>query len=208
VTKGDGAAYRSRRLEWTRGAILEAAWDIARRDGIAALSLREVAARVGMRAPSLYHYFASKAALLDAMYAQGMTQFAERVQSSPAGRNKAEALRNRARAFVAAAVAEPARFELLLHRPVPDFEPAPEHVAFALEILAGTRRTAAAAGITTERAFDLFMATTRGLIAMQIANEPDGDRWTRLVDDAVDILIAHYSGRSDERSEEGKEVLS
>jgi len=39
----------------------------------------------------------------------------------------------------------------------------------------------------------LFMATTRGLIAMQIANEPVGDRWTRLVDDAVDVLVDHYA---------------
>src|SRR5690349_13707482 len=192
----DGAAYRSRRLEWTRGAILEAAWDVARRDGIAALSLREVAARVGMRAPSLYHYFASKAALLDAMYAQGMEQFARHVQSSPAAHNEVEALRNRAKSFVAAAVAEPARFELLFHRPVPGFEPAAEHVAFAMTILAGTRQIAAAAGIRSDRAFDLFMATIRGLIAMQIANEPDGDRWTRLVDETVDILTSHYCGRS------------
>jgi hypothetical protein len=50
-----------------------------------------------------------------------------------------------------------------------------------------------------QRAFDLFMATTRGLIAMQIANEPGGDRWARLVDEAVDILVAHYATSSAQR---------
>jgi AcrR family transcriptional regulator len=200
VTVQGDATYRSRRLEWTRAAILDAAWNIARRDGVAALSLREVAAGVGMRAPSLYHHFSSKAALLDAMYAQGMRQFAEHVEASPAGSNEVEALRHRAKAFVAAAVAEPARFDLLFQRPIPGFEPSPEHVQYALTILGGTKRAAAAAGIRTERAFDLFMATIRGLIAMQIANEPDGDRWTRLVDEAVDILTAHFGGRSNKRS--------
>jgi AcrR family transcriptional regulator len=188
----DGSGIRGRRREWTRGEILDAAWEIARRDGVAALSLREVAARVGMRAPSLYHYFASKNALYEAMYAQGIQQVAEEVQASPAGRDERETLRNRARRFVATAVADPARYELLFHRPVPGFVPAPEYVGFALTVLGSTRQLAAAAGIASQEAFDLFMATTRGLIAMQIANEPGGDRWTRLVDEAVDILTAHY----------------
>jgi hypothetical protein len=38
-----------------------------------------------------------------------------------------------------------------------------------------------------------MMATTRGLVAMQIANEPGGERWVGLVEEAVDILISHYT---------------
>jgi AcrR family transcriptional regulator len=192
MTVDETPQYRSRRREWTRTEILDAAWEVARRDGVAALSLREVAALVGMRAPSLYHYFPSKTALYDAMYAQGMDRFAAEVQAGPAGRDSAETLRNRARRFVAAAVADPVRYELLFHRPVPGFVPSEEHVGMALAVLGQTREVAAAAGIASQQAFDLFMATTRGLIAMQIANEPGGDRWTRLVDEAVEILIAHY----------------
>jgi hypothetical protein len=37
------------------------------------------------------------------------------------------------------------------------------------------------------------MAATHGIAAMQIANEPGGDRWARLVDEVVDILIAHHA---------------
>jgi AcrR family transcriptional regulator len=189
----DSPTYRSRRAEWTRGAILDAAWEVARRDGVAALSLRDVAAQVGMRAPSLYHYFESKTALYDAMYAQGMRQFADQVGAAAPGRDGRETLRNRARAFVAAAASDPTRFELLFHRPVPGFEPSAEHVGAALAVLRQTRQVAAAAGIATEAGFDLFMATIRGLIAMQIANEPGGDRWVRLVDEAVDMLTKHYT---------------
>ena len=60
---------RAVRRDVTRERILEAAWELARDQGLAAVSLREVAARVGMRAPSLYTYFPSKNAIYDAMYA-------------------------------------------------------------------------------------------------------------------------------------------
>src|SRR5690349_12885169 len=150
----DSPGYRSRRREWTRREILDGAWEIARRDGVAALSLREVAERVGMRAPSLYYYFPSKTGLYDAMYAQGMEQFANEVQASPAGRDGRETLRNRAMAFVATAVADPVRYELLFQRPVPGFVPSPEHVGFAVVILGQTRQVAAAAGIASDEAFD------------------------------------------------------
>ncbi|MDZ7676649.1 MAG: TetR family transcriptional regulator [Acidimicrobiales bacterium] len=43
-----------RRREQTRGEILDAAWELCRQDGLVALSLRNLAERVGMRAPSLY----------------------------------------------------------------------------------------------------------------------------------------------------------
>jgi hypothetical protein len=35
------------------------------------------------------------------------------------------------------------------------------------------------------------MAATRGLVTLQIANEPAGDRWVRLVDDAVEMLVLY-----------------
>jgi len=44
---------------------------LARRDGLAAVSLRELAEAVGLRQPSLYVYFTSKLDLYDAMFADG-----------------------------------------------------------------------------------------------------------------------------------------
>jgi len=190
VTAGD---IRARRRAQTRAEILDAAWELARRDGVAALSLRELAERVGMRAPSLYTYFASKNDLYSAMYAQGMQQFAEAMEATGRGRSAHHTLRNRATTFVRTALADPVRYELLFHRPIPGFVPAPPALAIGLSTLATTRAVAEAAGLRGERAFDLFMATSRGLIAMQIANEPGGERWARLMQEAVDILVAHYA---------------
>ncbi len=184
---------RSRKRERTRAEIVAAAWEMVRRDGVAALSLRDLAAKAGMRAPSLYTYFPSKNDLYDAMYAEGMRQFAGEIQQAPPGRDAHETLRNRARTFVRVALEDPFRFELLFQRPIPGFVPSPASLAIGTTNLASTADVARAAGLRDQRAFDLFVATTRGLISMQIANEPGGDRWARLVDEAVDILVAHYT---------------
>src|SRR3954454_14071753 len=54
---------KSRRRDQTRREILDAAWEVAREQGLTALTLRDVADRVGMRAPSLYSHFDSKHAI-------------------------------------------------------------------------------------------------------------------------------------------------
>jgi AcrR family transcriptional regulator len=191
---------RSRKYDWTRTEILSAAWELARRDGLGALSLRELAAAVGMRAPSLYHYFPSKNALYDAMYAQGIRQSAERMSQSPAGSDAVETLRNMVRTYAANAMSDPVRYQLVFERPVPDFVPSPEHLEIGLASLARVREAAAAAGVRSDGDFDLFLATTRGLVALQIANDPSGDRWVRLVDDAVDMLVGYSTRRSRRRA--------
>jgi AcrR family transcriptional regulator len=184
---------RTRKRERTRAEILAAAWELVGRDGIAGLSLRDLAAGVGMRAPSLYTYFPSKNALFDAMFAEGMRYFAEQLRRSPPGRTAQETLRHRARTFVRVAVEDPFRYQLLFQRPIPGFAPSPESLAIGLTSLASTREIAEAAGLRGQPALDLFMATTHGIAGMQIANEPGGDRWARLVDEAVDMLVAHHA---------------
>ena len=184
---------RTRKRDRTRSEIVAAAWELARRDGVAALSLRELAAKVGMRAPSLYTYFPSKNDLYDAMFAQGMQEFADELNAVPIGPDPRENFRNIARKHARVSVADPARYELLFHRPVPDFVPKPESLNIGLKRFAATRAVAAAAGLSDQRAFDLFIGTSRGLIAMQIANEPGGDHWISLMDEAVDTFIERFA---------------
>ena len=201
----DTEDVRSRKREWTRGEILAAAWDLVRSDGIAALSMRDLAARVGMRAPSLYTYFPSKNDLFDAMYADGMRQMDAIVGSSPRGGSPFETLRNRVRAFVTGAVQDPVRFQLLFERPIPGFAPTAESLAIGLNRMQETRSMAEAAGLDGPGQLDLLMATSRGLVAMQIANEPGGDRWVGLIDEAVEILVSHYtSTRAKSASQRGR----
>ena len=60
---------RAERFEATRREILDVAWELVRADGLGALSMRDLGARVGLRAQSLYVYFPSKHAIYDAMFA-------------------------------------------------------------------------------------------------------------------------------------------
>jgi AcrR family transcriptional regulator len=177
----------------TRARILAAAWDLARRNGLAAITLREVARRVGMRAPSLYTYFGSKNAMYDAMYADGARQLAGTLAGRPQAADPRETLRGRMRLFTAFCVADPVRYQILLERPVPGFSPAPESFQVTAAALAGTRADMQAAGVTGEPALDMFRALITGLVSLQVANDPGGDRWLRLQDDALDMFFARYA---------------
>lgn len=185
---------RAVRRDATRERIMEAAWELARDEGLAAVSLREVASRVGMRAPSLYTYFPSKNAIYDAMFAQGARELAETLAERAEGSDPEETVRNRARCFIAFCLRDPLRYQLIFERPVPGFEPEPESFAITVGALAGTRADLQVAGLRGEPELDLYRALINGLISQQVANDPGGDRWARLLDDALDMFFAHHLG--------------
>ncbi len=64
-----------RRAAETEAAILDAAREILAEDGFDALSMRAVAARVGLSATALYNYFDNKQALVDRVVARGFRRF-------------------------------------------------------------------------------------------------------------------------------------
>src|SRR4051794_9297628 len=72
---------RAERREATRREIVDEAWALVREQGLAALSLRDLARRVGMQAPSLYGYFPSKHAIYDAMFGEGCRDFLARAKA-------------------------------------------------------------------------------------------------------------------------------
>lgn len=182
---------RAERHQATRAEILDVAWEIARVDGLAALSLRDIAHRVGMRPPSLYTYFDSKNAIYDAMFAQGAQQFAD---AEPWDRYSGDALADVALmfgSFVAFCAADQARYQLLFQRTIPGFEPSLESFAIAEASLARIIDQLATYGIDDPEAVDLFTAIGTGLASQQLSNDPDGDRWLRLVDQAAAMFVNH-----------------
>src|SRR6266498_2864951 len=68
---------RQRRRQETISEALDVALQVMAEQGVAGLSLGEVARRMGIRPPSLYVYFDSKNALYDAIFAQGWRALAE-----------------------------------------------------------------------------------------------------------------------------------
>lgn len=184
---------RAVRREASRARILEAAWELAARDGIAAITLRDVARHVGMRAPSLYNYFPSKNAMYDAMFADVAVELGSVVSGRPEHRDAHRRLRGTVHSLVSWCVANPVRYQLVMERPIPGFTPSPEAFAITVANLRTIRADLEAAGVGGDKAIDLFRALVVGLISLQVANDPGGDRWTRLIDDAIDMFLAHYA---------------
>lgn len=188
---------RAERREATRSEILEAAKELMREHGVAGLSLRDVGQKVGMRAQSLYSYFDSKDAIYDALFGEGCREYLELRRAMQSTGDARADFRAGCRKFVDFCLEDPARYQLLFQRTIPGFEPSPASYAPSIEGLELTRKALADAGGTDPRDLDLFTAMTTGLIDQQISNDPGGDRWYRLLDDALDMFFAHIDARKE-----------
>lgn len=136
--------------------------------------MRELGARVGLRAQSLYVYFPSKHAIYDAMFAEANRELLDRRRSVDLDADPVIALRQSARQFVDFCTEDLARYQLLFQRTIPGFEPSEESYAVAREVLDGGRRVLAGVGVTEPADVDLYTGLISGLVAQQNANEPGG----------------------------------
>ena len=190
---------RAERHEATKAEILDAAWELVRAEGLAALSLRDLAAKVGMRPPSLYSYFDSKHAIYDAMFLQGNLELLARYEGMPTHDDPVEEFRSNARMFVGFTVEDPARAQLMFMRSIPGFEPSADAYEVAVRIVELSKRRMAKLGVTKAQDFDLWTSLISGLSFQQIANEPGTERWVRLVDQAVDMFLDHVNKQKGRR---------
>jgi AcrR family transcriptional regulator len=190
---------QAERRESTRAEILEAAWELSRTHGLAGLSLRDVAAKIGMRPPSLYWYFDSKQAVYDAMFAQGNRQLLERLACQQWPGDPRSILRLCARVFVEFSAEDVDRYQLLFQRTIPGFEPSPEAYAVAVQVFGEMRARFASAGLDDPGHFDMWTALVAGLSAQQTSNDPGGDRWLRLIDEIVDMYADHVIAKHERK---------
>jgi hypothetical protein len=73
---------------------------------------------------------------------------------------------------------------------VPDFVPSAASMELSAEALRHVEAWHRAAGLTDPADVDLWRAVLTGLAGQQIANDPQGARWTRLADRAIDGLLS------------------
>lgn len=173
--------------------MLAAAWDLVREDGLAALSLRELARRAGITTPTVYAYYESKNAIFDAMFAEAAQTFVDLKASLPVTDDPRRDLLTETRAFVDFCVSDVPRYQLLFQHSVPGFEPSPESYELAVSALGVTRELLARNGVHDPRYLDIWTAVTTGLVDQQVSNDPGGDRWSRLADDVVQMFLAQFS---------------
>lgn len=154
--------------------------------------MRELGDRVGMRAQSLYSYFASKLEIFDAMFLEGNEDLLGTMRialdAMEDGEDPIAACVTVADTFVLFCTSDPIRYQLLFQRTIPGFVPSERSYAVAQEAYELSVGPLRALGIDGPQ-LDMCTAVMAGLVAQQISNNPGGDRWVRLTQPAASMLM-------------------
>src|SRR3954466_2742729 len=175
---------RQRRRQETIEQVLDVAVEVMADQGVAGLTLGEVARRMGIRPPSLYVYFDSKNALYDALFERGWQLLNEHMDAKRAHvldrPALPDALAEAGSAFVRWSVENSAYSQLLFWRPVPGFEPSPEAYEPAVRLLAGAhemfsemrRRDWIRADASIDEVTRDWTILLAGVVSQQLSNAP------------------------------------
>lgn len=185
--------------------ILTVSLQVMREEGVAGLSLAEVARRIGVKPPSLYKHVDSKFAVYDLLFAAGTRAHWATVEAAVDGCEPGLAtLEVGFEASVRWCVEHPTLTQLMYWRPVPGYEPSPEAFAPSQKVIERSREVlldAVASGelraeAASEAGMALFTCLISGLITQQLANEPDAPfdegRFTRHTREAFALFVDHY----------------
>jgi AcrR family transcriptional regulator len=199
---------RQRRRQETISEVLDIAAEIMTEQGVAGLSLGEVARRMGIRPPSLYVYFPSKDAMYDALFARGaqlvLDQVREHTGDDADGRSLEAVLLDAAELFVRWSVEHPPYTQLLFWRPAPGFSPTEAAYAPAVELIELTMSRFAAMqkrgqirpGVDVAEVVRDWTVLIAGVVSQQLANEPDASfatgRFTGGLPSLVAMFVQHY----------------
>lgn len=207
---------RRRNREEMTGAILEAAREVMREQGVAALNLNEVARRVGVKTPSLYEYFSGKTALYDALFRLGLRLYGEYSdRAMQQARDGREELAVAIESYMSFAQQHPELWALVFERPVPGFIPSEQSMAESRDRLSVASRFMEEAiergeivpGVQPEQARDFVIALMHGLAAAHMANEPDrpigSGRFGSLIPLAMQVLEAAWMPQERETGQGG-----
>jgi AcrR family transcriptional regulator len=118
-------------------AVVEAAAEIADADGLEAVTLSTVAARLGVKPPSLYSHIAGLADLRTRVASLGAAQLAQALTPAVAGRAAGDALRAAGRAYRGWALAHPGRHAALQSVPLGDDPGAAQVVTLLVAVMNG-----------------------------------------------------------------------
>lgn len=199
MTDNTDASVAERRARVER-EILDAAWAEMARNGVAALSVREVARSVGIRQQSLTYYFRTKQTLLDALFADGFAELRRRFDRLDKAIDPVDGVVDVAVAFVGHLVARPASYHLMFQGTVPGFEPSAESHAIALTVLRELVDRLGEAGVTEDPDIALVRSVMSGIVAEQIANDPRGHLFTDQTERGIRAVLGVLTADADHRS--------
>jgi len=186
-------------------SILETARSIMHEEGVAALSMQELARRLDMRAPSLYNYFSGKKDIYNVLFRLGFTLLGEHMERTTQGAQTwQEELQRTFEAYMTFAMQNPELYQLCFERPVPGFVPTEESLELSFGLLQksyeglSTRLYAEIdTDLPSEQVRDLVIAMMHGLTALHLANEPHlpigQGRFGALIPAALSVLDKAWS---------------
>ena len=201
---------RLRNRELTIQTILDTARAIMREEGVAALSMQELARRMDMRAPSLYNYFSGKMEIYDTLFRLGFTLFAEhRREVLKESKNIYDEIRLSIEAYMSFALEHPELYQLCFERPVPGFIPSKASLELSFGLLhqayeqVDVLREVLETDLSSQQLVDTVSAIMHGLTAQHLANEPDlpigQGRFGSLIPVVVSILETAWPLKGDSK---------
>ena len=211
---------RQRRRQETIEEVLGIAAEIMAEQGVAGLSIGEIARRMGIRPPSLYVYFPSKHALYDALFARGAQAVLAAMEASVAvplvsESTLEEILLDRAEAFVRWSLQHSPYSQLLFWRPVPGFTPSPQAYEPAVRLLALAeeqfaqlqRRGLLRADLPAGQIHRDWTILISGVVSQQLSNAPhesfEQGRFTAALPGLVSMFARYYQPPATSASREG-----
>jgi len=206
----DTSARRVDRVAVRRQATIEEALDHAERIviecGAGAVTIAEIARRMGIRPPSVYKYFPSLHGVYDALFARGNGRLAAYVEHAVRDLDPGlDRLLEGSRAIMRWGMLNRGLATLLFWRPIPGFQPSPASYTLAQRLVERSRSDLTAAvtkgelapHADTDEVFRLFTAISAGLCSQQFANQPDATYesglFTSLTDRALDMFVRQHA---------------
>jgi AcrR family transcriptional regulator len=119
-----------------REACLQEAFGIIAERGVEALSLREVARRLGVSHQAPYRHFETREHMLAACVARAYAEFAQALRARPRRPDSADDLRAMGQAYFAYARRDPLKYRLMFGTPLPPPAEHPEMMRNAREAFA------------------------------------------------------------------------
>lgn len=184
--------------------ILDTARNIMRENGVAALSMHELARRLEIRPPSLYNYFSGLMDIYDAVFRLGFTLFGEYVSDyTKDAQTWQEEIRLSIEAYMSFAMENPELYQLCFERPVPGFVPSEESLQISVGHLEdfynhiANLKDSLKSDLPPEQIADLVIALAHGLTALHMSNQPDlplgQGRFGALIPAALSVLDKAWS---------------
>lgn len=196
---------RARRRQETIEEILRHAMELMASQGVGALTMADIARRLGVAPPSLYKYFGSLIEVYDTLFRRGHEQNLQILQDA-IGRAEPgmPALRAGLEATLRWAWDNPVLAQLLFWRPIPGFHPSAEAMAPTTEVVAlltstlrqAIERRELSPHASSDQALALLSVLHFGALSQHLANEPatpwDESPYAQLLPQLLAMFTAAY----------------